>query len=59
MIKTIDANVATLAFIARGLPGAPENYKVTAIETVEGAVISDWTQPPPDTVYVTGSIDET
>ena len=57
VIKTLDANVATLNFIARGLPGAPEGYKVDTIETVDGAVLSDWSKPPPDTVYITGVIE--
>ncbi|CAB3988439.1 Hypothetical predicted protein [Paramuricea clavata] len=57
VVKTLDANVATLNFIARGLPGAPEGYKVDTIETVEGYVLTDWSKPPPDTVYITGVIE--
>ena len=57
MIKTLDVNVATLNFIARGLPGAPEGYKVHTIETVDGSVLKDWSKPPPDTVYITGVIE--
>ena len=57
MIKTLEANVASLAFIARGLPGGPEGYKVLTIETVEGSVLSDWSQSPPETVYVVGVLE--
>ena len=58
VIKTLGANVATLAFIARGLPGAPEGYKVVTLETIEGSVLSDWSQPPPETIYAVGVIEK-
>lgn len=50
-------NVSTLNFIARGLPGAPEGYKVQTIETVDGTLLSDWSNAPPNTVYITGIIE--
>ena len=57
VIKTLDANVATLNFIARGLPGAPEKYKVLSIETPDGSVLEDWSKPPPDAVYILGILN--
>ena len=49
--------LATLNFIAHGLPGAPEGYKVLSIETPDGSVLEDWSKPPSDTVYVLGILN--
>lgn len=71
VVKTIQANVATLGFIQRGLPGQPEGlvswshvgrwlvtacrYKVLKMESREGQPLEDMSAPPPDVVYVIGS----
>uniref|UniRef100_A0A1X7V7P1 Uncharacterized protein n=1 Tax=Amphimedon queenslandica TaxID=400682 RepID=A0A1X7V7P1_AMPQE len=54
VIATLSANISKMEFIFRGLPGAPENYKPTKLETADGSPITDYSLPPPDTVYVVG-----
>lgn len=69
VLATIEANVATVDFIMRGLPGQPEgtfaphssclpssyaaDYRPLRIERVDGTVL-DGSSKPPDTVYVVG-----
>lgn len=54
VIATITANIATLDFIFRKLPGQPQGYKPVRLETADGTSLTDLSQPPPDTVYVIG-----
>lgn len=54
VIATITANIATLDFIFRKLPGQPQGYKPVRLETTDGTPLTDLSQPPPDTVYVIG-----
>ena len=37
-----------------GLPGAPEDYKITSVEAFDGTKLTDLQARPPDTVYVVG-----
>jgi hypothetical protein len=55
VLATISANIATLDFIFRGLPGQPANYKPLRLETADGSPLTDLHLPPPDTVYVIGT----
>ena len=54
VIKTISANISKLDFILLGLPGAPEDYKITSLEAYDGTKLTDLKASPPDTVYVVG-----
>ena len=54
VIKTLSANIAKLDFIMLGLPGAPEDYKITSVEAFDGTKLTDLKARPPDTVYVVG-----
>ena len=54
VIKTLSANISKVDFIMVGLPGAPEDYKITSVEAFDGTKLTDLSAPPPDTVYVVG-----
>lgn len=54
VIATISANVATIDFIKRGLPGQPEGYRPIRVEHTDGTELADGKAKPPDTVYVVG-----
>ena len=54
VIKTLSANISKVDFIMLGLPGAPEDYKITSVEAYDGTKLTDLSAPPPHTVYVVG-----